>query len=521
MARAKTSPWAAILLAVLVLISVMACHVITEKEAPNLVPNPGFDLDADKDGVPDGWDMGVSTVKNIEHSRFSVTKIEGYEHKVLKVVGGQDLAGFWWCSIGSIQPYRDYILEFDVIKGPEDLGGYPRVELLGHTLVLDQIGLVGRAQHVRLKFHSAKLRGKTTFKFINNTPTAYHLGRPVLRPMKPKEYRLKLDPDVPANYRDKRLAYFPVGALGGWKDSFEELGALGFNCVVVPPDKGIIQRAHQSGLNAAIRLPGGEESQKFLKNLKASRAVLHKDDFFVLDLRPEMRGVSPKRLFGERSSLITLFPKAHTVVSLLRSRFARDFRDSADTFIVETRGGGVPLSMLSDKVETVASIVTEDRVWAMVDTLSLSPEEAGGAAFLALAHGASGLFFRMEEGKEPPDTLKGLLSRIDFLKKELLLPTDKSRPPFAMPTSPYVTDARGWPAVHTSLREEGGRWIIIAANGVDRPIGAILTSLPRQDMAYLKNLETGGSVAVRDGRARLMLGPYDALFLAAPGEAAK
>lgn len=495
-----------------------ACHVITKGEEPNLIPNPGFVSDSDKDGVPDGWEMGSSKVKDIALSKFSVVEPKGYKHRFLKVVGGEDLAGFWWCRVKGIEPYRDYALEFDVIKGPSRSRGYPRVELFGHAYTLDQIGLVGRAQHVKLNFNSEKNRGETIFRFVNNTSRAYHLGRPVLRPMKPKEYRLKLDPRPVRYYKKKRLAYFPVGALGGWKSSFEELGDAGFNCAVVPPDTGVIQRAHQVGLNAAIRLPRGAGLDKFLKSLKRGSALMHKGDFFILDLRPEMRGVTPEELAGVRSSLTGLLPKSFTLTSLLRPRFAEDFRDSSDAFVVEGEDGDAPASLLADKVELASILVSEDRVYALVDLTSSPVEKARGSAFLALAHGASGIFFRMEEGKSPSPEIKGLVFRIEDLKEWLSLPSQSSERPLVTITSRFLTDARGWPAVHTCLKREGDRWLIIAANGVNRPTRALLEGLP-EGLEYLRDVETGATVALRDGKAMLSLGPYDARFLTGPARA--
>lgn len=503
--------WAVVVLAAFAL----SCHVVKEGREKNLMPNPGFVLDADDDGIPDGWDTGFSRVKGIAHSRFSVVERPGYDDRLLKVVGGRDLAGYWWCTIKGIQPYRDYVLEFDVIKAGRKARGHPAVELLGQTVMLDQIGLVGKPQHVRLTFHSGKTRGKTRFRFINNTPAAYLLGRPVLRVLEAREHRLRLDPKPKKTYDARRLEYFPVAALGRGGDSFDSLAEAGFNCAVVPPDRTPIQRAHQAGLNVAVLLPDKSRAKETLESLKQGGAVLVEKDFFILGLRPEMRGVEPDDLAEMREGVNTLFPGSFTLISLLRPRFAGDFRHAADGFLIELKGREGPASLMADKMESATSQVSQSRLYALVDLRQNPVKEARAAAFLAVAHGASGLFFRLPERGEPPPELKGLTARLGYLEEWLTLPVlEEKELPVGL-LSPYTTDPRGWPAIHTAIKRGEDRKLFIAVNAMDKNIRGELEELPGE-FDHLVNVESRGKVAVKEGRARVGLGPYDGVFLAPP-----
>ena len=111
---------------------------------PNLVPNPGFEADDDKDGIPDGWRQDPPA--NFTSTRFKAQK--GFSsNKSLFIEAGKTVA--WKIDIKNIKPNRNYLLTFWVKREGWKDGEYPLVHIFGQKIRMNELFSWGRWRKVR------------------------------------------------------------------------------------------------------------------------------------------------------------------------------------------------------------------------------------------------------------------------------------------------------------------------------------------------------------------------------------
>jgi hypothetical protein len=129
---------------------------------PNLVPNPGFETDVDKDGKPDGWHQ-VPAMKP-SHGKTEIQKGLKGERSLVIASGGSVT---WKTRLKNIKPGRHYLLTFWVKREGWKDGEYPFVHIFGRKILLNELFSWGGWRKVR-RVVQAREENETLLAFSAN-----------------------------------------------------------------------------------------------------------------------------------------------------------------------------------------------------------------------------------------------------------------------------------------------------------------------------------------------------------------
>jgi len=124
-------------LIVIVIAAALLCEgsVGAYQDQTNLIPNPGFELDTDCDGIPDNWAR-----EGNRDSRLLLEKGGYAGTRAISIKG----TGTWRCSIKDRLPHGWYILSFWVKRDGFADGEYPLVRCLDWEITCDELFTWGR-----------------------------------------------------------------------------------------------------------------------------------------------------------------------------------------------------------------------------------------------------------------------------------------------------------------------------------------------------------------------------------------
>lgn len=271
--------------------------------------------------------------------------------------------------------------------------------------------------------------------------------------------RVRLDPP-PAH-----PAFFPLGFFSARPDpaSLKEVREAGFNTVQGSADPEFVKAAARHGLHAILAVETYDEGriQSFVRSDPALPGLLA---WYLAD-EPEGRGVSPAALWLRGAALRRLAPYHPTSLTLMRSGQAPYYAPAADIVLVDPYPIPTqPLTWLSDSIDEVRRALRPGQsVWAILQAFSwggepLYPkdrpsryptfEEQRAMAYLAVTHGASGIFFFGENYARMDSfhwaNLKKLGRELSCLLP--LLGSSAGGPRFVQPDP--AADPKGKPAIH-------------------------------------------------------------------------
>ena len=144
----------------------------------NLIPNADFSLmDGDS---PVGWVHGECSVPGVTKSHFGVGSAPRRNGRFLRITGGDDRAGTWSCTVAGIEASTDYVFSVEIVRKRAVNRMYPRVTVLGHSFLLDQVWFPKYDHKVRLTVNSGDISGEGTVVLENGFPTSFWFRNPCL-----------------------------------------------------------------------------------------------------------------------------------------------------------------------------------------------------------------------------------------------------------------------------------------------------------------------------------------------------
>ena len=488
------------------------------KEAPNLIPNPAFEISQDAPDLPEGWQRDIRKIPGVEPSKVYFCRVTGYPGKLLAIEGGPDRNGRVWCQVNNIRPHTDYRLEFTAYRPKFTNGVYLEVEIFGQRHLINQHFSYGRVQPIFLRINSGNTRGKSRFMVTNPHREVLAFGSPTLRVAGPsREMERAGDASV-------RLPnFFPVGIYAAGPDDLTEIRAAGFNAVQSydsKPDN--IRRVAATSARLGL---------KYLPNFRGDPANLSRElggrpeilGFYIED-EPEGRSVPPEKIKALKDSLKQDHPGVLTAVAMLRPQMIAAYREAADVFMVDPYPvPNMPMTWLADSLDEAARHIPRERLWAVIQAFGGDKWAKHGwprlptymemrcLTYLAVVHGAHGLFYwnypEVKADSTSWEALKKIAAELRQLRTWLVVPDAPQSLRLEM-TSPFKVDANGRPAVHFCQKKQGAEHLLILVNVIDRPVSFYLKGFGPQ-VPWLTEMFQHHKSVVQDGNIREELGPYE------------
>ena len=326
---------------------------------------------------------------------------------------------------------------------------------------------------------------------------------------------------------------FALGIYGAPIEALPELKATGFNAVQTYRReaeflKRFMERAQGLGLKVLIPPPdreGKETLHAFLQEIKASQAMLA---WYLAD-EPEGSAIPPSSIWRWRQFLRSYTPFPGALV-LVRAKQAWDYTPAADILMVDPYPiPKMPITWLSDSLEEAKKWARGRPVWAVIQAFdwSASPleddsrswgrdptyEEERCLSYLAVVHGAQGLFYYTFEGgsyriKDHPRhwaEVQQVVSELRSIYPLLLAPFDS--------TCKLKTDH---PQIHWAVKRVGKEetnglieagYYLIAVNTAKRPLKVTFT-IPLSVQEEIRALFEKKTIAVKRGRLIDTFEPY-------------
>lgn len=488
------------------------------QEAPNLIPNPAFEISQDAPDLPDGWQRDIRKVPGVAHSKMYFCRVTGYPGKLLAIEGGPDRNGRVWCQVNNIRPHTDYQLKFTAYRPKFTNGVYLEVEIFGQRHLINQHFSYGQIQPMVLWVNSGDTRGTTRLTITNPHQEILAFGSPSLRLAEAKVQ----DTWTAASVR--LPSFFPVGVFAAKPEDLPDIAAAGFNAV----------QSYDSQPDI-IRQMAGESKRlglKFLPNFRSYQADISRElggsrellGFYIED-EPEGRSVPPEKMQALKESLKRDHPGVLTAVAMLRPQMVEAYRDSADIFMLDPYPvPHMPMTWMSDTLEEAARQVSRERLWAVIQAFGGGEEhvkygwsrhptylEMRCLTYLALVYGTHGIFYfsypEVRANAASWESLTKIVQELLKLKTWLVLPNEAQTLSLEM-LSPFKSDAGGQPAVHFGQKTHGKEHLLVLVNVIDRPVSFYLKGFPQQ-VAWLSEVFKQQKSVVLDGNIREELGPYE------------
>lgn len=484
---------------------------------PNLISNPGFDEIETRTGLPRGWQSPGLQESGIPASRVFLCRVSAHPGKLLALVGGTERRGRVWFEIKGIRPHTDYLLEFLAYRPRFTNGVYLEVKLFGRCHLINQHFTYGRVQPILLRINSGTVKGMARLVLENPHQEVLAFGSPSLRTATPAEKEERKVAPVPLP------VFFPVGIFAASPADLPAIRDAGFNAVQsYDPHPDTIRRMAAGCSRLGLKyLPNFRRYQADISRELGGRPELL--GFYIED-EPEGRSVPPEKLKALKESLRRDHPQVLTVVAMLRPQMVAYYHQAADVFLLDPYPiPHMPLTWLADTLAEAAQYVSQERLWAVIQTFGGEKYAKDGwprrptylemrcLTYLALVHGAHGLFyFSYPEAQGDPISWEGLqwiVGQLRHLHTWLVVPQAPVTLKLEM-TSPFRADAAGRPAVHFCQKQLGPEHLLILVNVIDRPVSFYLYGFPPQ-VKWLTEVFQQDKSVVLDGNIREKLGPYE------------
>ena len=376
------------------------------------------------------------------------------------------------------------------------------------------------------------------------------------------------------------LDFFPIGIYDASEADFAELSTAGFNAVQISARDWIsleplLRRAESHNLRALLSFQRPLIQKEIRENALSSAIHHHILHAWYLDDEPEGRSISPKHVRSGGDAIRQIgFPEPGAI-ALLRSWRIRDYAGAADVFMSDPYP--VPFNPLSwqgtalDEINQTIGGDPTKQAWAVVQAFGWqyssaqaratgkaripSPEEVRALTYIALIHGAKGLYYYTYGSgryriKEHPELWQGLLATVGEVRDLLSLfkseeadrnmniqitcneadewdipaihysarqVTDRPEPAVHSPAQSRQIPAETQPGLNQALQTRSDITkfdlvpgiYIIAVNTLDQPVMGRMTFAPQKDHSFTEILDifTGTSTPLLSGPTTIEFAP--------------
>ena len=498
--------------------------------AENLISNPSmipYDdgnilqvLQAGEPG-PEHWSIGTEDGSVID-SRFMVGANEENNRSGLGIAAGRDRQGVWSTNLPACEPGVAYRFEAEFFKDKRsESSAYPEVRIWGKSYKLDTHRMYGRYQplHVHVQCPGGISGDLSTFSFMNMyAGTAFWMRNPVL---------IRKDQSQIAIQPPPRIGFFPIAVYGGEADDLPALKKLGLNSAVVGFDRQHITACRESGLHCTLlALQNPDTLQLKLDQWEDVLAPEH-FSFYVNDEPgihsfPRDTAAKIQRIIKER------YPRSFTNMAVVRPQVIPDYMEGADYFMLDQYPvPHMPMTWLSDSMDEAAEYVGRNRLQAVIQAFGgerwahggwprmVTFEEMNCLAFLAVIHGARGLYFytyqAIKASEQGVKDFTSVIRRLNSLRSWLLVVNEEGPVDLEM-TSVNRFDPQGRPAVHCSLKEQHGTQMLMCVNTIRTYVEAAVPVLEKRSLEW-EEYFTGETNLVVDGKLHERFDPLEVRVL--------
>jgi uncharacterized membrane protein (UPF0127 family) len=482
----------------------------------NLIPNPEF-ITSDGGLSPHSWYHGTSDIEGIQKSEFSLGPAGSPPLKALGIKGGEDRSGEWWCMVSGLEKGKKYLLGFKAFRERYDEGMFPEVEVFGTRVRLSNHLTYGAWQDFSLSFDAPD--EIALVKFMNNTPGWFYFSSPFLVKRDALQGSSVISSHTPKLSAGQGL--FPLIAYGADAEDFPLARELGFHGVVLGVNtknvEGIVDGSRRNGLMVVADAKDNESIEMLSKagNLLG---------WYVED-EPEGRSVPPEEI-QKRVTKVRAAGSPHPAfMAMVRPEFVRVYKDAADIILMDQYPiPHLPIIWLSKSMDEAKRSADGKAIWAVIQIFGgpawkgtgwdrvPSYEEMKALSYLAIVHGAKGLFFftisdknYAADGRQRED-LKRLLQELRYLGPWYL--GEKTGPIDFSPDPLYEYAPDGTRPVHAVMLGYGKQSLLIAVNVLDKEVKGRL-SVPENNLRYLDEFFTGKRYVVKYGNITDEFRPYE------------
>ena len=477
--------------------------------AENLVPNPGFIVSQADALSPHFWYHGTADLEGVKSSDFSVGPAGDPPLAALGIKGGEDRSGEWWCTIEGLEKGKSYILAFKAYRDEFQEEVYPEIEIFNQRMRLSN-HLISKGWQ-DFSFSFAAVDETTTLKFINEYPVQFYFASPFLIKADDKhgEEALLSKDRKPLLRSD----VFPLIAYGAEEGDLSFISDIGFNGIVAGASKGNVERLIGASQKEGLLLVARPDNEEVTERLINSDRLL---GWYVED-EPETRSVPVERILDTVNVIRQKGSTHPTFMAEVRPEFAQYYREGADVILMDQYPvPNEPLIWLSKSMEQAKRISAGKGIWAVIQIFGgqgwkgkgwdrePSYEEMKALSYLAIVHGARGLFFytvkdgnyNLSLNSRHLHEVRQLIQELRFLSPFFLLNAEGS-PEFTS-DSLYAYAPDGTKPVHARMLKGGKRLCIIAVNVLDKPVKGKLSGL-ESGISYLDEYFSGKRCVVKKG----------------------
>ncbi len=489
--------------------------------ADNLIPNPEFLTPEGAVRSPFFWHHGSSDIGGVTKSEFSVGPVGSPPLRALGIKGGEDRSGRWWCGLEGLERGKRYRISFRVYREGFTEGVFPEVELFGSRIRMSNLLTFGAWQDFGLVFIAPG--ESTALKFINDHPVTFSFSSPVLERIADEEGAAGMTPG--ARYRPLMPYSFPLVAYGAKVETFPFIKELGFNGVVIPVNEHNAREVLDAALRADINIVAGVDDDGVVQRLADSGSML---GWYVED-EPEGRSVPAEEIMKKVKKIRASGSTRPSFMAMVRPEFVSTYKDAADIILMDQYPvPNNPLIWLSKSMDDARHAGAGD-VWAVIQIFggqgwkgkgwdrAPSYDEMKAMSYLAVVHGARGLFFyTVKDGNydlmlDPVhlEDVKRLIRELGFLSH--YFSGEVSGTPGFFSDSLYVFAPDGSKPVHAKMFSSGKQTVVMAVNVLDKEVKGKLVGVG-SDGAYFDEYSSGKRYVVKDGNIVDGFRPYEVKF---------
>lgn len=490
----------------------------------NLIPNPEF-LTPEGEGLsPFSWHHGSSDIEGVKRSEFSVGPAGSPPLRALGIKGGEDRSGLWWCGLEGLEKGAKYRLSFRVYREEFLDGFFPEVELSGARMRMSNLLTFGAWQDFGLIFVAR--HESTTLKFINRHPVPFFFSSPVLVKIADAE-------ETTVNVPEKRFRpvmpdFFPLVAYGAKVEDFPFLRDAGFNGVVIGVNEKNAGEVMKAAVKAGLKIVANVHDDAAIKKISAfaSTSTFPSLLGWYVEDEPEGRSVPTEEIMKKVEKIRDSGSTHPSFMAMVRPEFVRAYKDAADVILMDQYPiPHNPVIWLSKSMDE-AKHAGAGEVWAVIQIFGgqgwkgrgwdRAPtfDEMKALSYLAIVHGAGGLFFyTVKDGNYDLRLDAAHMEEVKRLMRELgaLSPWflgEASGTPGFFSDSLYAFAPDGTKPVHAKMVSLGKQKIVIAVNVLDKEVKGRLVGIGN-NIPYLDEYFSGKRYVVQDGNIIDDFRPYE------------
>ena len=319
--------------------------------------------------------------------------------------------------------------------------------------------------------------------------------------------------------------FFPLVAYGARQGDLPFVKELGFNGVVLWIDQKDPGGAMDEAANAGLKVVASVRDDKAVRSLPALASASPLLGWYVED-EPEGRSVPAEEIRDRVERIREAGSRLPAFMAMVRPEFVKAYKDAADVILMDQYPvPHNPLIWLSKSMDEAGRGGAE-HVWAVIQIFggqgwkgrgwdrAPSYEEMKALSYLAIVHGARGLFFyTVKDGSYDLTLDPGHLGDVKRLLRELagLSPYFLAGPagaPGFLPDSLYSFAPDGTKPVHAKVFRLGKETVVVAVNVLDKEVRGRLTGAGK-DIPWFDEYFSGRRYVVKDDNILDTFRPYE------------